>query len=193
MKTKTALTTLLASLLLLFGTEIAAKKGMSAKSILQRGGYHITDSANEELKNRCTFALNWLEHFAPKDIRFSIAETMPQSVQSLSEGQRRVLGKLASILKNMMYDTALQRTDVSAEEIHRSFYEAAKEETDLSVKEIFQAFYTALIDKTSGPRAGWFSKTIGVDFVQKRLYQASQVSVTNAKNNAVWSIVDDDK
>jgi len=154
--------------------QIAAGDPEKVKSILQRGGYHIPDSAYEELKNRCTFALNWLEHFAPKDIRFSIAENMPQSVQSLSEGQRKVLGKLSAILKHMM----AQGTDISAEEIHRSFYEAAKEETELSVKEIFQAFYTALIDKTSGPRAGWFSKTIGVDFVQKRLYQASQVNIT---------------
>jgi lysyl-tRNA synthetase class I len=31
-----------------------------------------------------------------------------------------------------------------------------------------------LIDKQSGPRAGWFVKTIGIDFVQKRLSEASQ-------------------
>ncbi len=164
--------------------QIAAGDPKKVKSILQRGGYHIPDSAYEELKNRCTFALNWLDHFAPQDIRFSIAENMPQSVKSLSEGQRKVLGKLSSILKNMMLNTSLQGTDISAEEIHQSFYEAAKEETGLSVKEIFQAFYTALIDKTSGPRAGWFSKTIGVDFVQKRLYQASQVNIQGTLENA---------
>ena len=41
-----------------------------------------------------------------------------------------------------------------------------------------------LIDKKSGPRAGWFTKTVGVDFVQKRLYQASQVNIQDTLENA---------
>jgi len=83
--------------------------------------------------------------------------------------QRKILGKL-SVLLGKMLD---QGGDISAEEIHQSFYEAAKEETEISVKEVFKAFYTVLIDKEKGPRAGWFIKTIGVEFVQKRLTEAA--------------------
>jgi lysyl-tRNA synthetase class 1 len=149
--------------------QIAGGDPLKVKEILHRGGYHIPDSSARALEERCQYALNWLEHFAPQDYRFCVAETMPQSVQALSPAQRNALGKLSDLLKDMLS----QGTDISAEEIHRSFYEAAKEEKDLSVKEVFQAFYTALIDKGNGPRAGWFVKTVGVEFVQKRLHEAS--------------------
>lgn len=149
--------------------QIAGGDPLKVKAILQRGGYHIPDSSARALEERCQYALNWLEHFAPQDYRFCVAETIPQSVQSLSPAQRSALRKLSDLLKDMLS----QGIEISAEEIHKSFYEAAKEEKDLSIKEVFQAFYTALIDKGNGPRAGWFVKTVGVEFVWKRLYEAS--------------------
>ncbi|MEW5804386.1 MAG: lysine--tRNA ligase [bacterium] len=151
--------------------QIAGGDPSKVKAILQRGGYHIPDSSAGELEERCQYALNWLEHFAPKDYRFNVAETLPQSVQSLSQAQRNALGKLSRLLSDLLKGT--QEIDISAEEIHRSFYEAAKEEKELSIKEVFQAFYTALIDKENGPRAGWFVKTAGVEFVRDRLREAS--------------------
>ncbi|MEW6378164.1 MAG: lysine--tRNA ligase [bacterium] len=149
--------------------QIAGGDPSRVSAILQRGGYQIPDSTARELEERCQYALNWLEHFAPAEYRFAVAGAVPQSVQSLTSNQRRVLGKLSALLSTMLS----QGGDISAEEIHRSFYEAAREEKDLSIKEVFQAFYTALIDKENGPRAGWFIKTIGVEFVQKRLHEAS--------------------
>ena len=149
--------------------QIAAGDPAEVKKILQRGGYTIADSSLGALEERCVFALNWLEHFAPQEARFSVAQGLPESVESFSPQQCKILGKLSDILKNML----TKEIDISAEEIHRAFYEAAKEESELTVKDVFQAFYLALINKNSGPRAGWFIKTVGIDFVQKRLSQAS--------------------
>jgi len=150
--------------------QIAGGDPIKVGAILQRGGYHISDSSLKALEDRCTFALNWLEHYAPPDVRFSVAENLPPSVQSLSDQQRKALGKLSDLLKAMRSSGE----DISAEDIHRSFYEVAREETELSVRDVFRAFYTVLIDKQSGPRAGWFVKIIGIDFVQMRLSEASQ-------------------
>ncbi|MCL6583581.1 MAG: lysine--tRNA ligase [bacterium] len=153
--------------------QIAGGDPARVSAILKRGGYQIPESSAKELEERCRYALNWLEHFAPAEYRFSVAESIPQSVQSLTPSQRRVLGKLSDLLSTML--SQKEEKDISAEEIHRSFYEAAQQEKDLSIKEVFQAFYTALIDKEHGPRAGWFVKTIGVEFVQKRLAEASAI------------------
>lgn len=149
--------------------QIADGDPIKVQSILQRCGYAVPDTAAKAIQERCGYALSWLKHYAPPEARFSVAEILPASVTTLSSLQRKALGKLADLLSTMIS----QGEEISAEEIHKSFYEVAKGQIDLTIQEVFQAFYTALIDKKSGPRAGWFTKIIGIDFVQKRLAEAS--------------------
>jgi len=131
-----------------------------SKEILERGSYYLDD---EELKEWSEYAINWLRNYAPEDVKFDIQEKVPKSVLSIDKDLKRGLKLISERLSD----------ELSGEDIHNLIYQVAKE-LDIRVSRLFEAIYIALLDKKSGPRAGLFIQTVGIDFVKKRLKEAAE-------------------
>ena len=116
----------------------------------------------ETLKKRVEFAAYWTDHFSPPESRLRLQPTLPESAGTLSPPQRQALRLL---------DRRLQ-PDMDGDAIHALVY-ALAEESGLAAKEVFEAVYAAFLDKTRGPRAGWFLRSLKPDFVHERLREAA--------------------
>ncbi len=123
--------------------------------ILKRTGYEIDDVAKHDVERRIVYARRWLEKYAPERLRFEIAEKIEVE---FSEDERSFLCEFASRLNE----------DMDAEDIHNLVYEVAR---SLGVKpaKAFQAIYKAILNKTYGPRAGYFIKSLGVGWFKQRV------------------------
>jgi len=118
--------------------------------------YIIDDIARKDVERRIKYAKSWLEKFAPDNLKFEIIEKVDPTM--FDEEEKRFLRELASKLNE----------DMNAEEIHNTIYSVAK---NLQIKpsKAFQSIYKAILGKTYGPRAGYFIKMLGVDWVKKRV------------------------
>ncbi len=123
--------------------------------ILKRTGYEIDENVRRDVERRIKYAKNWIEKFAPDRIKFEIAENVDPSI--FDEMDRKFLSKFAEKL----------REDMKPEEIHNLVYEVAKE-LGIKPSKAFQAIYKAILGKNYGPRAGYFIKMLGIDWVKKR-------------------------
>jgi lysyl-tRNA synthetase, class I len=117
------------------------------------------DKIKEELK----FIDAWLEKSAPEEVKFSVAQSVEQS--EFNDSQKQFLSELAK-------EIAKAPKDADGEWFHEAIYRV-KEANELEPAEIFKTLYQALINKDSGPRAGWFLATLAnlrsVDWLVKRL------------------------
>jgi lysyl-tRNA synthetase class 1 len=129
--------------------------------VLRRNGYTIDDEA--VVKERAGYGIRWLEEFAPPDVKFSVQRTLPESARRLDAGQKAFLGRLAESL----------RPGMNGEQIHTLIYDLAKESGLPKTTAAFEAIYTALLDRTRGPRAGWFLAFLDPAFVAGRLRDAA--------------------
>lgn len=123
--------------------------------ILARTGYEVDEVTRRDVERRLKYAKNWLEKFAPDRLKFEIAESVEPS--KFSDEERRFLKEFAEKLSE----------DMSAEDIHNAVYAVARE-LGMKPAKAFQAIYKAILDKTYGPRAGYFIKSVGVEWAKKR-------------------------
>ena len=130
-------------------------------SILERTGYPGLQP--QAVAARLGFARQWLENFAPEDLKFEVKETLPPEAASLSEAQRTFLARLATSLS----------PDLDGEEIHALVYALAREVPGAKPAELFQAIYLALLGKPRGPRAGWFVAALGAESCAARFREAA--------------------
>ena len=129
--------------------------------ILERTGY--TGLTDEAIAQRLVYVRNWLERFAPEDLKFEVRSSLPHETAGLIERQRRFLAKLAEELHDGM----------DAEEIHALIHRLGVEVGVSRPAEVFQAVYLALLGKTRGPRAGWFIALLGPSFCAARFAEAA--------------------
>jgi lysyl-tRNA synthetase class 1 len=129
--------------------------------ILRRNNYPVTDPA--ALKERAGYAIRWLHEFAPPEVRFSVQRALPPAAGDLAPAQRRFLGLLAGRL----------RPGMSGEEIHSLVYDLAKESGLEPATAAFEAIYRVFLDRTKGPRAGWFLAFLDRSFALERLKEAA--------------------
>jgi len=118
--------------------------------------YAIDDTAKKDVERRIRYAKSWLEKFAPDNLKFEIIEKVDPTM--FDEEEKRFLRELASKLNEGM----------NAEEIHNTIYSVAKS-LQIKPSKAFQSIYKAILGKTYGPRAGYFIKMLGVDWVKRRL------------------------
>lgn len=124
---------------------------------LARNGYqNEVNSESEAIKNELTFVANWLDKWAPDEIKFELN----QSPVELSDKEKAFLETLAGVIKS---DGEGKDGLWYHEQIHKS-----REEVGLSPQEAFEAVYKTLIGKTSGPKAGWFLSILDRDYVVNR-------------------------
>ncbi len=125
-------------------------------------GSALTEDESRVLQERAQYAKFWLATYAPEEFRYKLQETLPNV--SLSETQKKALMMLADFL---------QGTERSGEALHARLHEM-KTEIPIQPKDLFQAIYRVLLNRDSGPKAGWFLAGIPRDFVIKRLIEAMQ-------------------
>ena len=128
--------------------------------ILKRNGIEVEDKKQLEERVRC--ASRWLERFAPPEIKFELQDSLPQRAEEFSDEQKKLLAALAERLQRGM----------NADQIHNLIY-AIKEELEIAPRTVFEAIYVSLLGKEKGPRAGWFLSSLDMDFLKRRLAEAS--------------------
>ncbi|TAK88821.1 lysine--tRNA ligase [Patescibacteria group bacterium] len=110
-----------------------------------------------------TFVKNWLEKYAPDEVKFQVQKELPQA--DLSAAQQKFLDLLATKIED-------HSGDIDGQTMHQLIY-AAKDEAELQPKEAFQALYQVILGKLYGPKAGWFLASLDRDWLTKRLKRQS--------------------
>lgn len=128
--------------------------------ILRRNGYQLDNT--EELRQRAAYAQQWLETFAPEELRFRVQDQLPPAASELTPEQKQALQLLGERL----------RAGMTGEQIHQLIY-TLKDELDTKPDLLFKGIYLALLGKTQGPRAGWFLSTLDTSFVKQRFAEAA--------------------
>ncbi len=121
-------------------------------------GNKLTDIEIEEIKHRISVAKEWLNKFAPEEMKFVVQETMPQV--KINDNQKLFLKKLLDRLQS------LEKWD--GQEIHTLIHDV-KNELSINPKEAFSALYRVFLNKDYGPQAGWFLGALDKNFILNRL------------------------
>jgi lysyl-tRNA synthetase, class I len=117
----------------------------------------IAKAEQEIIQAQLVFIDEWLKKWAPPDVKFELAAKPPP----ISEKQRAFLEALAKKIESAP-------ADADGEWFHKAIYEL-KDSTGLPPKQLFNTLYKVLIDKDSGPRAGWFLSILPRDWLISRL------------------------
>ncbi len=123
---------------------------------LKRNGYD-EDSISKRLRERIVTLNNWLEKYAPDDIKFRIQPLEGKVV--LNDDQKKILRNFLDRMDGISWNP---------ESIHNAVYEIISV-NGIKPQEGFGAFYRALIDKERGPRLGYFLSNLDREFVRKRI------------------------
>jgi lysyl-tRNA synthetase class 1 len=135
--------------------------------ILKRaeGIVEIPPADRDVLLQRVNCVKHWLQLFAPDDVKFSLARSLPDI--KLTDQERGFLSALS---------VRLESTEWLGDNIHNSVYDCAKD-SEIPAKAGFQALYQIFIDKKQGPRLGYFLSTLDKAFVLQRIGEAVQSGV----------------
>lgn len=121
---------------------------------------HVVKEDEAIIRRELTYIDNWLNTWAPDEVKFDLRGREIESGE-LSDLQTEFLKGLAEKIK-------MAPKDADGEWFHKAIY-AFKEDLGLQPKELFAALYVVLIDKDSGPRAGWFLSILPRDWLIERL------------------------
>ena len=140
--------------------QAALKDKDKTLEIIGRTEYsHVVREDGETIKAELKFIDKWLEKHAPEEVKFSLTKSVDPS--NFDETQKKFMSALADKI-------AEAPEDADGGWFHLAIYEF-KESMGLQPKDMFTTLYRALIDKDSGPRAGWFLSLLPRDWLIKRL------------------------
>ena len=139
----------------------AALKDIDATlAVIRRTEYAaVVDEDAETIKNELQFIDAWLEKWAPEEVRFTLATSV--DYDEFSDAQKQYFADLAVVIRTAP-------SDADGEWFHKAIYEF-KASTGMPPKELFTSLYQLLIQKNSGPRAGWFLSMLPRDWLISRL------------------------
>lgn len=140
--------------------QAALKDPLKTLEIMRRTEHAATVDQDEEIiKEELRFIDAWLEGSAPEEAVFTITETV--ATDTFSEQERAYFKALAG---------RIEAGPAEADGIwfHQAIYEF-KDSSGLAPKELFTSLYRLLINKDSGPRAGWFLSILPREWLVKRL------------------------
>ena len=120
-------------------------------------GHPLSDEDKKELKKRLHYAQVWIDTYAPENYQFAIQEKKPDVV--LSDIQKKALSMVLEYLKSVDV--------IDGQAMHSKLHEI-KEATQINPKEFFEAIYLSVLNKKSGPKAGWFLSVIDREFLVRR-------------------------
>ncbi|MEX1995629.1 MAG: lysine--tRNA ligase [Candidatus Saccharimonadales bacterium] len=139
--------------------QAALKDPAATIEIIKRTEHGYEADQNQQiLKDELKYIDEWLDKWAPEDVKFSLSEKVPTD---LSDEEKKYLKDLSAKISKTP-------ADADGEWFHKAVYEF-KDSTDLQPKQLFEALYKVLIGKTSGPRAGWFLSILPREWLIKRL------------------------
>ena len=121
-----------------------------------------TDDELKRLWRRCECVRYWLNGFAPDNVKFSVMNTIPDTLD-LSMNEKVFFQALVRRMNDCNW---------TADEINGIVADIAKE-SPLGTKGAYKALYRIFIGKTVGPRLGFFLSSMDQKFVINRLVQAS--------------------
>lgn len=124
-------------------------------------GSPLTEEEARALTERATYADFWLRTYAPAEFRYKLQEHLPDI--ALGTEQKKAINLLADFM---------EKGDKSGEEIHARLHEL-KSEVPIAPPDLFKAVYGIFLNRTSGPKAGWFLSVLPREFVVKRLREAT--------------------
>ncbi len=113
----------------------------------------------DTIRRELQFIDNWLDKWAPDELKFSLRDRVDAA--EFSDAEKQLFALLAG-------KVAAAPADADGSWFHNAIYEC-KDATGLQPKEMFQALYRLLIGQASGPRAGWFLSMLPRDWLLTRL------------------------
>ncbi|HOP94677.1 MAG TPA: lysine--tRNA ligase [Dictyoglomaceae bacterium] len=143
-------------------TQISLDNEETLKEMLIRSGYEKEINKFDEILKRVKYVKNWLEKFAPSQVKFKLQEKLLDITKTFSPKEKEFLKLLAEKIKEK---------DWEGEELQNFIYNLAQE-FSIEGKRAFQLIYLSFLNQTSGPRAGYFLVSLPKDFVVKRLEEA---------------------
>jgi lysyl-tRNA synthetase class 1 len=127
--------------------------------ILNRTGYQkVTAEQKDVLKREIPYVANWLKKYAPDSVKFSVQDELPKV--ELTAEQTKFVDILAHKLSSAK--------ELDGQGMHEVIYEA-KEAAEVQPGLAFKALYQLILNKDSGPKAGWFLSALPKDWLVKRL------------------------
>ncbi|MBW2985547.1 lysine--tRNA ligase [Candidatus Woesearchaeota archaeon] len=124
-----------------------------------------TKADKERITSRANCAINWLEKYAPENLKFKLNEKITSKVKSsLKEKEKKSLLILAAILKKKKFNE---------KRLFNEFYSISKD-INLEPKEFFKVAYKALINKEKGPKLAPFIIEVGQEKASKIFMQLKQ-------------------
>jgi lysyl-tRNA synthetase class 1 len=146
--------------LLVAAYQTALKDPDKTLEIIGRSEYaDIAGEDAEVIKAELKYIDAWLEKQAPDDVKFTLTAKVGQN--EFTDAEKQFLAALAEKITN-----APENAD--GVWFHQAIYDL-KDSVNLEPKAMFSTLYKALIDKQSGPRAGWFLSILPRDWLIKRL------------------------
>lgn len=140
--------------------QAALKDAPKTLDVMRRTEYQtVVDADQETIVNELRFIDEWLEKWAPEEVRFTLRETV--SDEEFSDADQQFFAQLADKI-------AAGPADADGEWFHKAIYDF-KEQHGLQPKQLFTSLYQLLIGKDSGPRAGWFLSLLPRDWLVDRL------------------------
>jgi len=141
-------------------------------AVIRRSGYELPEGAEEEkeeelnaIRKKAGYAQNWLQRYAPENLKFELQLSVPwEGIKGLSDAQKRALRMIAQRIAS--------KKSLNATEWHNMIYEVATT-ANIDPKEVFRAIYISLLNKPSGPRAGWLLASLDIQFLRTRFEIAS--------------------
>ncbi len=128
--------------------------------VIERTEHSSTAKEQREVILReLKFIDNWLEKWAPEEVKFSLSKSVEK--EDFSNAQIQFLSELAAKIEQAP-------DDADGNWFHQAIYEF-KELSGLAPKELFRTIYKVTINQDSGPRAGWFLSILPRDWLVKRL------------------------
>ena len=119
----------------------------------------------KRITSRANCAINWLDNYAPEDIKFKLNEKIASNIKySLKDKEKNALLNLATILKKKRFNE---------KDLFNEFYTLSKN-FNLEPKTFFKIAYKSLVNKEKGPKLAPFILEIGQEKVSKIFYQLKQ-------------------
>jgi lysyl-tRNA synthetase class 1 len=130
-------------------------------SVLQEQGHvpeNLTDEDIERIRLRIRLAKNWVEKYAPEDVKFSLLEKPPEI--ELEPEVREAMLEVAEWLE--------EHGKFTVDDLNNAIFDAAKKR-GIPSKKWFKALYNVFIGKDRGPRLAPFLASLEREFVIRRL------------------------
>lgn len=133
--------------------------------VIRRSEYsQIVDEDEQIIRRELKFIDNWLDSWAPDELKFELKQNLPEA--ELSDLQKQMLGKFSNEIR------ANDQPD--AQWYHQTIH-GLRAEFGLDPKEAFEAIYQSLLSQSYGPKAGWFLSTIDRHWLVDRFEAVSEL------------------